>query len=85
MALTPIVWNRQFSDEPRPTTINGMPGYWTLPREWYTRPVAGNLAQLEASPNADFSGEVVTCELSDDGITLAFQSIMRNKLAGLEP
>lgn len=85
MSITPITWNRQFSDSPQPTTKNGMPGYWTLPRNWYTRAVDGNSVQLQASPNADFSGECVICELADDGITLAFQSPLRDKISGMAP
>jgi hypothetical protein len=85
MSLTTITWNRQFSDSPQPATLMGMPGWWTLPRSWFTRSHPGGSNQLLASETEDFLGKVYTCVILDDGITYGFQDPLRDKLNGLEP
>lgn len=80
--ITPVTFGRNFTDEPANTTVSGQPGWFTLPRQWYTRAFDGGTNQLIASPNADFSAPNYLCVLADDGMTYAFQDPMRSKLLG---
>jgi len=59
-----------------------MPGWWSVPRHWYARQVAGT-AQWQACEDADFSGKVYNCVLADDLITMVFQDPLRDKLQGI--
>jgi hypothetical protein len=79
-----IVFGRTFTDEPQPMSLNGMQGWWSLPRQWYTRPVPDNQTQIEASPNANFSPSYF-CSIGDDRITWVFQDLLRDKLTGILP
>lgn len=84
MAETLIPFGRNFNDTPQPATCNGLSGFWTLPRQWYTKPNPNGTNRLIASPNADFSNPVYDCAVGDDGITFVFQDLLQTKFAGLD-
>lgn len=63
-------------------TMMGQPGWFSLPRHWYTRPYPGGSCQLLASPNANFEPSYC-CVLGDDGMTYVFQDLLREKILGI--
>lgn len=69
---------------PQPMSLNGMPGWWSVPRGWYTRSVPDNATQLEVSPNANFDPSRIA-SIGDDQITWVFQDYWLDKLTGLLP
>ena len=78
-----IVFGRTFCDQPQPTTVRGETGWFTLPRQWATKPNPDNPAQILASPTGDFTVHpVYYCVLDDSGQVLAFQDLLLSKYAG---
>ena len=73
------IFGQTTTDTPRPMTVNGMPGWWSVPRHWYARQIA-NTPQWEVGESADFSGTLFVAVLADDLITMVFQDPMRDRI-----
>ena len=84
MSKATTICGRKTSDEPRPMTMQGMTGWWSLPGTWFAKPIKDS-PNLLASPNSDFSPPTYVCTLGDDQQTFVFQDIYRDKLTGTLP
>ena len=80
-----MLFGRDFSDEPQPMTLHGMSGWWSVPRQWFTKPFPDAENRIYASPNADFSAPVYVCEIGDDRQTFVFQDLYRDMLTQILP
>ena len=75
-----FLFGRTFHDTPQPTSVQGETGWFTLPRQWATKPNPLNSSQLMASPTGDFNvNPVYFCVLDDSQQTYAFQDLLLSK------
>jgi hypothetical protein len=78
-----IIFGRNFNDTPQPMTVQGMPGWFSVPRQWYGKPFPGGSNQWIVCERADFSEPTYLAVLGDDGITMCFQQLLLEKLVGI--
>jgi hypothetical protein len=85
-AIIPIVFGRNFNDTPQPVSVSGQTGWFSVPRQWFSKPNPDRPSELIVSPNQDYSQPVYYACIADDMMTMAFQDLYtESQMGGLNP